>query len=458
MFTESSLREKNPMRKNLNSYLIYICVVVSLGGFLFGYNTSVISGALVFLAEEFSLTTFQKEIVVAIILIGALFGAIFGGSFADYLGRKKTLFFTTFLFIVGTFIIVIAKSFALLIIGRTVVGLAIGVVSVVVPLFLAEVSPPQNRGALVSLNQLAITIGILIAFIVDYNFAFEKAWRLMFAASFFPAILQLLGLFFVPETPSWLSANGQKVKSKEILQKIHRVRKDEEAIVYAEKKFTKQQFQWKRLFDSSIRQAFFVGIGISVFQQITGINTVIYYAPTIFRISGYSDASSILPTIWIGGVNVFMTIVALWLIDKWGRKILLSWGLIGMFLCLSVLGWSFYSGMEHTGPVSVISLILYVAFFAVSLGPIAWLIISEIYPLKIRGKAMGVATLANWTCNFIVSVTFLTLIDEVGIDYTFWIYALVCIIAFWFVVKKVPETKGKSLEQIQSFWKKKITL
>lgn len=438
----------------LTPYLIFVCVVMAIGGVLFGYHTSVISGALPFLSHDFALHTLEKELVVSLLLIGALVGAFLGGGFADILGRRLTMLLTTIVYLIGTFIIVYAESVGVLISGRIIIGFAIGVSSVVVPLYLAEVSPPKVRGALVSLNQLAITVGILLAYVFDYIFAHDHDWRWMFAIAFFPAAIQFLLLFLIPETPSWLINHGKKEKARETLEKLRRVLKDDEVIVEQQVKTNHKTRSWKRLLDPNIRSAFAIGIGIAVFQQITGINTVIYYAPTIFKLAGFTTgASTILPAIWVGVINVLMTIIALWLIDRLGRRPLLIIGLVGMICSLAVLGWAFHYSSSHVGNISVICLITYVAFFAISLGPVAWLIISEIYPLSVRGRAMGIATFANWTCNFLVSLTFLTLIEYLGTGGAFWFYTVVGMLALWFVFTKVPETKGKSLEQIQKFWR-----
>lgn len=442
-------------KSSLSAYLLFVCFVIALGGLLFGYHTSVISGALSFLSQRFELSTVQKELVVSLLLIGALSGALLGGGFADFFGRKKTLLFTTVLYLIGTFFIVWTHSVAVLIVGRVIIGFAIGISSVTVPLYLAEISPRKIRGALVSLNQLAITIGILLAYVIDYVFAHDESWRSMFAMAFFPAVLQLFLLFFIPESPSWLMSHNYVDDAKSVLKKMRSSYEDGGFASANDEEKKQQDRSWRRLFDKNVRKAFAVGIGISVFQQITGINTVIYYAPTIFNLAGFaSGASTILPAVWVGVTNVIMTIIALWLIDRVGRRPLLIIGLIGMICSLAVLGWAFFHSSSHVGNISVISLMIYVAFFAISLGPVAWLIISEIYPNSIRGRAMGIATFANWTCNFLVSVSFLSLVDNFGTAGTFFFYTVMGILALWFVFTKVPETKGKSLEEIQKFWHK----
>jgi MFS family permease len=282
------------------------------------------------------------------------------------------------------------------------------------PLYIAEISPAESRGTLVSLNQLCITLGILIAYVVAY--LSKGDWRGMFAFAFVPIVVQFIGLFFVPESA------GRKPAST----------------------------SWRALLE--VKLPFLIGIGIAVFQSITGINTVIYYAPTIFELVGFSEAqTALLATVLVGVVNVVVTVLALWLIDRVGRRPLLIGGLSGMGLALVILGASF---VTQQGNLGLAALLGFVAFFAVSLGPVAWLIISEVYPEGIRGRAMGIATFSNWLCNYVVSLTFLSLIQEFGTAGTFWIYAFICFLGLWFVIKLVPETKGKTFEQIQQFWKR----
>ncbi len=431
-------------------FLLFSVFVASLGGLLFGFNTSVISGALLFITKQFSFSTFDQELVVSTLLVGALIGALLGGSMADKLGRKLTLFFTVFLFAIGVFFLVVADTLSFFLIGRFILGLAIGIVSLCVPLYIAEISPPKIRGALVSCNQLAITIGILIAYLVDYGYSDQGQWRWMFAFAFFPTALLFIGLFFIKETPSWLLEEGREKEAKKAAKQLH------PELVYSQE--TKEGILAKKkgIFHRSVRTPFIIGVGISIFQQITGINVVIYYAPRIFQAAGFqSSQTAILATVGVGIVNVIMTIIALWLIDKAGRRPLLMVGLIGMFFSLLILGFSFYEEAKELGIASIVSMITYVAFFAISLGPVAWLIISEIYPLSIRGKAMGIAVFANWTCNYIVSLTFLTLLEQLSTAGTFLLYAAICLIALWFVRKWVPETKNKTFEEIQHFWAKK---
>lgn len=441
-------------RITVTGYSIFVSCVAAIGGILFGYNASVISGVLLFITQDFHLTTFQQEIIVSTLLIGALIGALLGGMIADWVGRKKTLFFTLILFFIGVLTLTEATGFQMFLVGRFVSGLAVGIVSMAVPLYIAEMSPPRSRGALVSLNQLCITIGILVSYIVSYAYASEANWRGMFSFAFLPIILQFVGLFFISETPSWLRTRNKSARAEKILQRIRGTKEVSlKEVNKVEDTATKKQ--WSALFAKTVRLPFLIGIGVSVFQAITGINTVIYYAPRIFQLAGFeATETALFATILVGAVNVVVTIGALWLIDRIGRRPLLICGLIGMGLCLIILGIAFLYEGDAAALASVVSLITYVAFFAVSLGPVTWLIVAEIYPLGIRGRAMGIAIFTNWLANFFVSLTFLTLIDKLTATGTFWLYAVICFLGLWFVIKLVPETKGKTFEQIQDFWKK----
>lgn len=442
-------------KRKFTNYSLFVSCIAAIGGILFGYNASVISGVLLFISRDFALSTIEQELIVSTLLIGALLGALMGGVIADRFGRKKTLFLTLFLFFIGIFTLTMAQGFNAFLIGRFISGLAIGIVSMATPLYIAEMSPPENRGALVSLNQLCITIGILVAYIVTYSFAAKSDWRDMFAFAFIPVVLQFFGLFFVAETPSWLIINGQQEAADKILSKIEMAHGKEHLIRQKKEEDTPTKKDFKALFAPSVRMPFLIGIGVAVFQSITGINTVIYYAPQIFELAGYqTDQTALFATILVGAINVLVTIVSLWLIDRVGRRPLLIAGLIGMAFSLFILGISFLSKSESSGLTAIFALLIYVGFFAVSLGPVAWLIISEVYPLGIRGRAMGIATFSNWVCNYFVSLTFLSLIQGLGTSGTFWLYAIICFLGLWFVIKLVPETKGKTLEEIQSFWKK----
>ncbi len=446
--------EKGVGSATKTGYFVTVMSAISaLAGLLFGYDTGVISGARLYFREDFHLTTVQDEIVVFAALFGCVIGAAIGGTLADHFGRRKVLIWVALLFVVGAIGTALAPGVLLLALGRVVVGIAIGIASFTAPLYISEISPANVRGTLVSLNQLMITIGIVCSYLADYALADARAWRWMFGVAAIPALIMLIGLLFVPESPRWYMRQGLRDVARTVLSRIRSGSDVNVELNDIESSLGKQEGSWRELLSPALRPALIIGIGLAAFQQFTGINTVIYYAPTIFQLAGMQSKSvAILATAGVGVVNVLMTVVALWLLDRAGRRPLLLWGIVGMIISLGVLGFGFYSpSLAHVlARVSVISVMLYVACFAISLGPVFWLMISEIYPLKIRGRAMGVATVSNWGSNGIVALTFLSLLQWLGNAWTFWVYALVGVAAWIFVYRLVPETKGKTLEEIEA--------
>jgi MFS transporter, SP family, galactose:H+ symporter len=438
---------------------VYIAAsFAALGGLLFGYDTGVISGALIFIKHEFGLTTATEEIVVSGVLLGATIGAIFGGKAADLFGRRRVLLVTAAIFGVGALASAAAPSPAILIVSRIILGLAIGLASTNVPVYLSEVAPSQARGWIVSLFQLAVTVGIVVAYLTDYAFAGVEGWRWMLGLAVAPALVFGTGMFFLPETPRWLIRGGQHEAAQRVLVQIRQLA-DVSVEIEEIKQSLSQQTEsgrWADLLGSRVRLALIVGLGLAIFQQITGINTVIYYAPKILHTAGFNTASgAILATAGVGVVNVGMTIIAMFLVDRAGRRPLLLVGIAGMIVTLGVLGLSFRisSPSAQLSRVAVICLMGYVASFAISLGPIFWLLIAEIYPLKIRGLAEGAAATFNWGSNLLVSLTFLTLVEKLGASATFLLYAFASVASWLFAYYLVPETKGRSLEEIEAFWR-----
>jgi MFS transporter, SP family, galactose:H+ symporter len=439
------------------SFVYVAAAFAALGGLLFGYDTGVISGALIFIRKSFALSTFQQEFVVSVVLVGAAIGALSGGRFADQLGRRATLLVTAAIFIAGAFVCAAAVSVSMLVAGRAVVGLGIGLASTTVPLYISEVSPAKARGWQVSLFQLAITVGILAAYLVDYAFAATEAWRWMLGLAAVPGLLLGAGMLYLPETPRWLAKHADIAVARRVLARIRGTENVETEIqeIQATLAVSEEHGRWSDLFAPAVRPALAIGIGLAIFQQITGINTVIYYAPAIIQKAGISSASgAILATAGIGLVNVIMTVVSMWLIDRVGRRPLLLVGIAGMILTLGFLGLAFQISSQSPAlaQIAVITLMAYVASFAISLGPIFWLLIAEIYPLRIRGIAEGTAAGANWAANFLVSLTFLTLIELLGSTRTFWLYGLLAVAGWLFSYFLVPETKGRTLEEIERSW------
>jgi sugar porter (SP) family MFS transporter len=437
-------------------YFYLISAVAALGGLLFGYDTGVISGALLFIRQVMALSPTLQGIVVAIALAGAAIGAATAGYISDRIGRRRVILTAGLLFVAGAIVSAIARDVNTLLFGRFLVGLAIGVASMLTPLFLAEISPASDRGAIVSLNQLCITAGILVSYLVGFSLAgVSDGWRWMLALGAIPGLILAAGMLVLPESPRWLAGHGRLRETEAVLQRLRGTADISAELSTLRTDIAREGGQManaSELLSARLRLPLIIGIGLAMFQQITGINTVIYFAPTIFQSAGLSSAAtSILATAGVGAVNVIMTIVSIRLIDRLGRRVLLFWSLGGMAVTLLVLSGAFYAGTSgQLAWVAVLSVAAYVGFFAIGLGPVFWLLIAEIFPLALRGRAMSLATVANWTFNLIVSATFLNLVGAIGSAAAFLVYAVLSIVALAFIAMLVPETKGRSLEQIEA--------
>ncbi len=426
--------------------------VTALGGLLFGYDTGVVSGALLFLKKDFGgLTSFQQELVTSLLLVGAVAGALIAGRIADKIGRHITVMITAVVFILGVLLAAFSPTFPVLLIARIIIGLAVGSASMVVPLYIGEIAPPRYRGGLVSLNQLAITSGILVSYLIDYGLSSTQNWRLMFGLAGIPALLLFVGMLFQKESPHWLIRQGRLDEARTVLRRV-RAEDDIEAEIREVQEVSSSEQGIRALFTGRVRPLLLVGVALAVFQQITGINTIIYYAPSLLQGAGFGSNAALLANVVNGGVNVGMTIVAIWLLDKVGRRPLLLSGTAGMAVGMIVTACAFIGGSQLHGGLAglaIAGLLIYTGSFAVGLGPVFWLLIAEIYPLRIRGAAMSVASMANWAANFVVTISFLTLlsaISGVGVFFLFGFLTLVALAYFW---RKVPETKGRSLQEIE---------
>lgn len=451
------------MKKFACLWLYIVAIVASLGGLLSGYDTGVISGALLFINESWNLSDSMQGILVSSVLIGAVIGAATNGILADIFGRKKIIMATAIIFIVGSILCGLAPNIYVLILSRILVGLAVGIVNFVVPLYLSEVSPKALRGTLVSLYQWAITAGILFSYFINAAFAeVVYSWRWMLLAGVLPGTVLLIGMCFMGDTPRWLVSKNRDDEAKKVFKKIEPDADVEMEIqhiketINAESGESNKKFRFRKW----MIMPFVVGIGIMFAQICTGINTIIYYAPTIFKNAGFdSNLNAIYATTGIGVVNFLMTIVAIYFTDRLGRKPLLYFGLTGVMLSLLALGSAFaFESLlgDNLKWVAVGSLVTYIICFAMSLGPIGWIIVSEVFPLKIRGIAMSICTVANFAFNFFVVGSFPVLMHRVGGAVTFWGFAVVSFLCIVFVYFFVPETKGISLEQIESNWLKGI--
>jgi sugar porter (SP) family MFS transporter len=427
--------------------------ITALGGLLFGYDTGVVSGALLFLKKDFGgLSSFQQELVTSLLLVGAVAGALTAGRLADQIGRRVTVLITAVVFIVGVLLVAFTPTYPVLLVARIIIGLAVGSASTVVPLYIGEVVPPRVRGGLVSLNQLAVTAGILVSYLIDYGLSDSGNWRLMFGLAVIPAAALFIGMLFQKESPHWLIRQGREDDARAVLRRVRENDNDIDAEIREVQEVSRRQAGYRDLISPKVRPLLMVGVLLAIFQQITGINTVIYYAPTLLQGAGLGNNAALLANVVNGAVNVGMTIVAIWLLDKVGRRPLLLSGTAGMAVGMVIVALSFLGGSTLHGGlaiVAIIGLLIYTGSFAIGLGPVFWLLIAEIYPLRIRGAAMSVASMANWAANFVVTVSFLTLlsaISGVGVFFLFGFLTLVALAYFW---RKVPETKGRSLQEIE---------
>lgn len=428
-------------------------LLAALAGLLFGYDTGVISGALLFIKREFVVSPLFEGVVVAAVLLGCLVGVSAGMPLAERIGRRATLLLSAAIFIVGTIACTVAVSISWLISARLVLGLAIGVSSMCAPVYLAELAPAGVRGRLVTLFQLCITLGILTAYIVDLLLA--PHWRGMFFVGIVPALVLLIGILPSPESPRWFLSKGKEDQALEVLLRVRSTKNEaKRELGEIKESLARQQGGLRTLLRTHLRVALAIGVLLAFFQQVTGINAVIYFAPSIFKAAGLgSDLGALLATVGVGVINILATIVALYAIDRLGRRYLLLVGLFGMIVTLSVLALGFLLGQGvFLAPLTVTSVLLYIMFFAIGLGPGFWLLAAEIFPLEVRSLGMGIATLANWGANLAVSLTFPMLLHFLGGSGVFSLYAFFSVIAWVFIKGYVPETKGKTLEEIEAYW------
>lgn len=441
-------------------FVTLVSIISALGGLLFGFDTAVVSGAIGFMEQHFELSKLQVGWAVSSLIIGCIAGAAVSGILSDRFGRKKVLIAAAILFVISSVGTAVPETFTGFVIARIIGGIGIGITSTLCPLYNAEIAPAKYRGRLVALNQLAIVSGIFLTYFVnlwisgagDEAWGVESAWRWMFGVGAIPGILFLILLAFVPESPRWLIKQGRPADALPVLLKIHGEELAKREVVDIKQSFGQEESgSVRQLFAPGLRIALFAGVGLAILQQVTGINAVMYYAPEIFKETGAGTNASLVQTILVGFINFVFTIAALWLIDKVGRKALLLAGSASMAVCLLVIGIAFQTG-HASGPLVLIFILLYVASFAVSLGPVVWVIISEIFPNRIRGKATAIAAMALWAADYVVSQTFPPMLSSAGPAATFWIYGSMAVLAFFFTWRVVPETKGKSLEQIEALW------
>ncbi|MFT3678011.1 MAG: sugar porter family MFS transporter [Chitinophagaceae bacterium] len=448
-----------------NNNLRLIALIAAIGGLLFGYDTAVISGAIGNLTTYFSLNTLETGWAISSALVGCLFGALLADYLSSRFGRKWCMIVSAILFLICSVGTALPDSFTSFIIYRIIGGVGVGIASMVVPMYIAEIAPPEKRGSLVAYNQLAIVIGIVTVYFVNYLIALQgdeewnlyKGWRWMFGSEAIPAIVYMVLLFFIPESPRWLLMKNKPVKAFTILERFNNketATRTGQQILDSLK--NQEKTSWRTLLQPSLRLALFVGIGLSIFQQITGINAILYYAPEIFKSFGSNTDSSLLQTSLLGVVNMIFTIVAIYLVDKLGRKPLLYIGSAGMFIALAIVGIAAY--YQITSAWLLPFLLLFMASFSISWGPVVWVLLSEIFPNRVRSLALSLAVFVQWIANFVVSQTFPLLTGDKWLQQTFHgafpflLFAVLCLLALLFVGKYVPETRNKTLEQMDELW------
>jgi MFS transporter, SP family, arabinose:H+ symporter len=434
------------------AFVYFISAVAATSGLLFGFDIAVINGAIVFLEKEWHLSELQTELAASSLLVGCIFGAAFGGWLSDLWGRRNALLLSAFLFAVSAIGASLPHGLPEFAVARVLGGLAIGVASVLAPLYIAEISPARIRGRLVAMNQMAIVSGILLSYLANWGLSFlgSGSWRYMFAVAAIPALVFFIALFFVPESPRWLMEKGRESEARQVLERATGVREATVAIDALKEVITEESGTFAELFKPGIRRALGLAIVLAIMQQWAGVNTVLFYGSKI--LSDQVGATSALgANVLIGLINFVCTIIALGLIDRLGRKALLVFSAAAMAISHVILALCF---LRTNPPAALIvgAMLLCVAAFAVGLGPGVWVVLSEIFPTRIRGRAMAVATVALWVACTVLTMTFLTLSRTLGRTGAFLIYGGMCAFTALFVFFVVPETRGKTLEEIEKFW------
>ena len=459
--------------KQSNSFIAAVCSIGSLGGLLFGFDTAVISGTFSFIEQYFLLDEIEIGWFASSALIGAIIGALVSGSLSDRFGRKPILIIAAFLFFISALGCTMPNSFIFLIVARIIGGIGVGMASVLAPLYISEFSPPKIRGKLIALYQLSIVIGILLAYLSNwlllkfsqestslfnetdklYKIFVSEVWRGMFGFEMIPSGLFILLLFLIPESPRWLIKNNNPEKGFNILTKISGEKIAEKEFIEIKNSISKFKGRIADLLRPGLRLALLVGIGLSVFGQFTGVNIIIYYGPTILENAGFKIDGALQFQVAIGLINLIFTILALWKIDRWGRRPLLIYGMFSVFISLIIIAFQFTFDSSQ-GVLIVVMLCIYMASLALSINAVIWVLIGEIFPNRIRGSAMSIVTFTNWGANFLTAFTFPWYIDKIGMGGGFFTFAGMCLLATIFFNKYVPETKGKTLEEIENFWTK----
>ena len=460
--------------KGNKRFLALICFVASLGGVLFGFDTAVISGTFSFVESYFLLNKIQVGWFTSSALVGAIAGAAISGTLSDKYGRTPILILAAILFFISAFGSTIPPNFMMLICARLIGGIGVGMASVLAPMYISEVAPPKIRGRLVALYQLSIVIGILLAYFSNWILleisqgSFEvfgrsgllhkiiiaEVWRAMFGSEMLPSGLFIILLFLIPESPRWLINNGYSEKGYTVLSKISGLTIAKNELNQIQQTACEVKGKVKELFKPGLRLSLIVGVCLSVFGQFTGVNIIVYYGPTILENAGFQLDSALQFQVAIGIINLLFTIIALWKIDSWGRRPLLIWGMAAVFISLLIITIQFSTG-QTSGVWILVMLCIYMASLAISINAVIWVLIGEIFPTRIRGLAMSFATFVNWGTNFLTALIFPWYVATIGMNAGFFTFASMSLLATIFFYKYVPETRGKSLEEIENCWNSK---
>ncbi|MGB9095824.1 sugar porter family MFS transporter [Erwinia sp.] len=445
---------KKKSRTSNKAMTFFVCFLAALAGLLFGLDIGVIAGALPFIAKDFNVTAHQQEWIVSSMMFGAAVGAVGSGWMSSRLGRKKSLMIGSVLFVIGSLWSAMSSNPEMLIFARVLLGLAVGVASYTAPLYLSEIAPEKIRGSMISLYQLMITIGILGAYLSDTAFSYSGEWRWMLGVITIPAALLLVGVCFLPNSPRWLAAKGDFRTAQRVLDRLRDTSEQAKRELDEIRESLKiKQSGWS-LFkgNSNFRRAVYLGVLLQIMQQFTGMNVIMYYAPKIFEIAGFTNTTEQMwGTVIVGLVNVLATFIAIGLVDRWGRKPTLKLGFMVMAVGMGILGTMLHVGIHSSAGqyFAIAMLLMFIIGFAMSAGPLIWVLCSEIQPLKGRDFGITVSTATNWIANMIVGATFLTMLNTLGNANTFWVYAGLNVVFIILTIVLIPETKGISLEHIE---------
>jgi SP family arabinose:H+ symporter-like MFS transporter len=439
-------------------------MVTAIGGFLFGYDTAVISGAIGFMEKHFQLSTSQTGWAGASAIVGCIPGAALAGFLSDRFGRRKVLFLCAILYAVSGIASAIPQTFGQFLLARFLGGIGIGASSMICPVYIAEIAPQKRRGRMGSLFQLGIVFGIFLVLFVnlliqrlgDLTWNTHMGWRWMLGSETLPALLFFLLLFTVPESPRWLVVNGQEMAARDILIKLTGAEAAKQEIAAIQEVASQENGRFSELFEPNQRRPLTIALMLAVFSQFSGINAIMYYAPEIFKMTGGTMDSAFVSSVWVGLVSLVFTFVAILFVDKAGRKPLLIIGAAFQTISLAGVGYMFHTGHNESTGI-LLFILMFVAAFAIAMGPIPWIIISEIFPARIRGRASSVAVLTIWAACAIVAQTFPVLRESLGGAFTFWIYGACSLGSLVFVLCMLPETKGRTLEEIEASWRKHQT-